>query len=75
MIEGPSMKINNTTQILAKEIAGFYDDKRGRRHTGYSALREYRLLEHPERLARITVGQINSGAKVAQTAIGIGEAV
>ena len=69
------MKINNTTQILAKEIAGFYDDKRGRRHTGYSALREYRLLEHPERLARITVGQINSGAKVAQTAIGIGEAV
>jgi len=69
------MKINNTVQILSKEIAGYYDGRPGKRMTGYSVLREHGLLNHPERLATIVVGQTTSGTKVASLVCRIGYAV
>ncbi len=69
------MKLNNTTQIIARELAQHYDHKRGQRHYGYEALRDRGLLAHPERIARIVVGQTNSGNRIAATALRIGDAI
>ena len=68
------MKINTTVVAISKAIADA-SNKRGAKSSGYLTLQDYGLLAHPEKLARITLGQIYSGSKVANTAVRIGQAV
>jgi len=69
------LKTNSTVQVISRTIGTYYEDRRGRRHHGYEYLKERGLLQHPEHVATITVGQITSGSKVASTAVRIGTAV
>ncbi|MBT5796935.1 MAG: hypothetical protein HOI09_06060, partial [Porticoccaceae bacterium] len=68
------MKINTTVVAISKAIADA-SNKRGAKSNGYLTLQDYGLLAHPEKLARITLGQICSGSKIANTAVRIGQAV
>ena len=69
------MQINTTIQVLSRTIGAYYEGRRGRRHHGYLCLTEHGLIQHPERVATIVVGQITSGSKVASTAVRIGTAI
>ena len=69
------MQTNLTIKVLSRTIGAYYEDRRGRRHHGYLCLTEHGLIQHPERVATIAVGQITSGSKVASTAVRIGTAI
>ena len=69
------MQTNSTIKVLSRTIGAYYEGRRGGRHHGYLCLTERGLIQHPERVATIAVGQITSGSKVASTAVRIGTAI
>ena len=69
------MKTSSTVQVISKTIGTYCEGKRGPRHNGYACMKEHGLIQQPERVATITVGQITSGSKVASTAVRIGTAI
>ena len=69
------MTINTTEKLVTNEISGFYQRPGGNRHSGWHVLNNAHLLDHPEKLARIAVGQISPHSKVAALAHRIGDAV
>jgi hypothetical protein len=70
--------MNNTNieeQRMEESIYTLYKGRRGVRHAGWHNLQDANLLNNPEVLSRIVIGQINSGTKVCSTACRIGKFV
>ena len=65
--------MNIDEAAVSHSIDHLYKGRRGVRHDGWYNLRDAGLLNTPEVLAKITVGQINSGSKVCHTACRIGK--